>query len=77
LERFAAFAFAAAVFCLGYPRHRLAILMLLIGIIGVLEISQNYVPGRHGRLMDGLLKASGVLLGFSFTALVSRWRSTS
>ena len=63
LERFTAFAAIGATFCLGYPKHRLPILVLLLGIVGFLEVAQNYVPGRHGRLPDGLVKASGALLG--------------
>lgn len=72
LERFAASAATGAAFGLGYPKHRLRVLVLLIGIIGVLEVAQNYVPGRHGRLSDGLAKASGVLLGAAFATFVIR-----
>lgn len=75
LERVAAFAAIGATFCLGYPKHRLPILVLLLGIVGFLEIAQNYVPGRHGRLPDGLVKASGALLGASFAAFISRYGS--
>jgi VanZ family protein len=73
LERLAAFAAIGAAFCLGYPRHRLPILVLLLGIVGFLEVAQNYVPGRHGRLPDGLVKASGALLGAAFAAFSSRY----
>ena len=72
LERFAAFAAIGTAFCLGYPRHRLQIIVLLIGMIALLEISQNYVPGRHGRLPDGLVKMSGALIGAAFAMFVSR-----
>jgi hypothetical protein len=72
LERFAAFAAVGAAFCLGYPRHRLYMLILLLGIVGLLEAAQNYVPGRHGRLPDGLAKASGVLLGAAFAAFITQ-----
>jgi VanZ family protein len=72
LERFAAFAIIGAAFCLGYPKQRFGILILLIGLVGLLEVAQNYVPGRHGRLPDGLVKASGVFLGVTFAALVTR-----
>jgi hypothetical protein len=72
LERFAAFAAIGVAFCLGYPKHRLSILVLLVGIVGFLEVAQNYVPGRHGRLPDGLMKASGALLGAAFAAFVAR-----
>jgi hypothetical protein len=75
LERFAAFATIGAAFCLGYPKHRLQILVLLIGIVGFLEIAQNIVPGRHGRLPDGMVKASGALLGAAFATFVTRHSS--
>jgi VanZ family protein len=73
VERFAAFAAIGAAFYLGYPRHRLHVLVLLIGIVGFLEAAQNYVPGRHGRLPDGVVKASGALLGAAFAAFVARY----
>ncbi|ANY82162.1 hypothetical protein BB934_27795 (plasmid) [Microvirga ossetica] len=72
LERFAAFAAIGAAFCLGYPKHRLSILVLLVGIVGFLEVAQNLVPGRHGHLPDGLVKASGALLGAAFATFVTR-----
>ena len=72
LERFAAFAAIGAAFCLGYPKHRLPILVLLLGIVGFLEVAQNYVPGRHGRLPDGVVKASGALFGVAFAMLAAR-----
>jgi hypothetical protein len=74
LERFAAFAAVGAAFCLGYPKHRLQMLVLLIGIVGFLEVAQNYFPSRHGRLPDGLVKASGALLGGAVASLVARRR---
>jgi VanZ family protein len=72
LERIAAFTAIGAAFCLGYPTRRIPILVLLVGTVGLLEVVQNYVPGRHGRLPDGLIKASGVLLGAVFAAVVAR-----
>ena len=69
LERSAAFVAIGAAFCLGYPKHRLPILVLLLGIVGFLEVTQNYVPSRHGRLPDGLEKAAGVLLCSCFRDL--------
>jgi hypothetical protein len=71
LERFAAFAVIGAALCWGYPKQRLHILVLLVGIVGFLEVAQNYVPGRHGRLPDGLVKASGALLGAAFATFVT------
>jgi VanZ family protein len=77
LERFAAFAVIGAAFCLGYPEHRLRVLVLLIGIAGFLELAQNLVPGRHGRLPDGLVKISGALLGAAFAVVASRGKHAS
>jgi VanZ family protein len=74
VERFLAFAAVGAAFCLGYPKHRLSILILLIGIIGGLEFAQNYVPSRHGRFPDGLAKVLGALMGTAFSLLVERYR---
>jgi VanZ family protein len=76
LERLAAFAAIGTAFCLGYPGRRFAILLLLIGAVGLLEIFQNYVPGRHGRLPDGVVKASGVLIGAMLPTLIARWKRT-
>jgi VanZ family protein len=73
LERFVAFAAIGAAFCLGCPKHRLYIVVLLVGIVGFLEIAQNIVPGRHGRLPDGLVKTSGALLGAAFATFIARY----
>jgi hypothetical protein len=72
LERLAAFAAIGGAFCLGYPKYRVPILVLLLGLVGFLEIAQNHVLGRHGRLPDGLVKASGALLGVAFATLATR-----
>src|SRR3954470_18196386 len=72
LERFTAFATVGAAFCLGYPKHCLPILVLLLGIVGFLEVAQNYVPARHGRLPAGLVKAAGAFIGVSFATLITR-----
>ena len=68
-ERFAAFAAVGGAFCLGYPKHRLRTLLLILGTIAALEAAQNFVPGRHGRVPDALMKASGALLGTAVVML--------
>ena len=50
LERALAFALIGGAFCLGYPKHRLAVVLSVIGLVGLLEATQNLVPGRHGQL---------------------------
>jgi VanZ family protein len=47
----------------------------VLGIVGFLEVAQNYVPDRHGPLPDGLVKAAGALLGAAFAAFISRCSS--
>jgi hypothetical protein len=75
LERFAAFAVIGTCFGLGYPKRRLAVVLMVIGIVGGLELAQHLVPGRHGRLPDGLVKASGALLGLAAAMVGGRkWR---
>ena len=56
LERFAAFAALGGTFCLGYPKHRVSVLLFMVAVAGVLEALQHLVPGRHGRIADGAVK---------------------
>lgn len=72
LERMTAFAAIGLAFCLGYPTRRFPALVLLIGAVALLEVAQNYVPGRHGRLPDGVIKASGVVFGAALAMIMSR-----
>ena len=71
LERFAAFTVIGVCFGLGYPKHRLAILLVVIGIVGTLEIAQHLVQSRHGRIPDSIVKAAGALFGLA-TASISK-----
>ena len=71
LERLAAFAVVGACFGLGYPKHRFAIVLLVIGIVGILEVAQSFVPSRHAGLLDGLVKAAGALFGLA-AAMISK-----
>ena len=71
LERFAAFTVIGVCFGLGYPKHQLAILLMVIGIVGMLEVAQHLVPSRHGRLPDSIVKAAGALVGLA-AAMISK-----
>ncbi|MBL0406268.1 VanZ family protein [Microvirga aerilata] len=71
-ERFAAFTTMGALFCLGYPQHRLRVVWLVIGMAGLLEVLQHLVPSRHGRLPDGIVKAVGALLGAGLVVVAER-----
>lgn len=63
IERFAAFAVLGAVFCAGYPKHRIVILVLLVAFAGSLEALQQLVPSRHARIYDAIVKAAGAGMG--------------
>ncbi len=63
LERFVGIALITGAFCLGYPRYRLGILVLVIGGIGLLEVAQDIIPGRHGKRVDLAIKVVGALVG--------------
>ncbi|MGO4574343.1 VanZ family protein [Microvirga sp. 2TAF3] len=71
-ERLAAFALVGGMFCLAYPRHRIAIVLFLIGVAGLLEVMQHIVPGRHGRSHDFAVKAVAVVTGSILTILIER-----
>jgi hypothetical protein len=72
VERFAAFAVIGACFGLGYPKHRFAILLVVIGIIGTLELAQYLVPSRHGHFFDSVVKTAGALLGLAGSLIGER-----
>ena len=80
LERAGAYAVFALVFCVGYPRKRLLVLLFAVAAAGALEAAQTLQPSRHGRLPDFYVKAAGCGLGwltaYIFTGLDSlrqRW----
>ena len=72
LERFAGIALITGAFCLGYPRYRLAILVLVIGGIGLLEVAQDLIPGRHGKRVELAIKVAGALIGGVGSMLIER-----
>ena len=71
LERFVAFVLVGAAFSIGYPKRRVLILLLVLAGVGLLEIAQHFVPGRHGHFHDAVVKASGVVLGALTAMLVA------
>jgi VanZ family protein len=71
-ERLAAFTTLGALFCLGYPQHRLRLVGLVLGVAGLLEVFQHLSPTRHGRLPDGFIKAAGGFLGAGLAVAAER-----
>lgn len=74
IERFAAFAALGGAFCLGYPKHRVAVLLAVVGIVGILEAGQELAPSRHGRFQDAMFKAAGAVVGLAVAAALDRRR---
>jgi hypothetical protein len=73
VEHVGAFFVLALFLGIARPR-RLAVvgLCLLVAAAG-LEIAQHLVPGRHGRMVDFLMKAAGGGLGLAASAIVDHW----
>jgi VanZ family protein len=75
VEHFVAYAGAGGLAAIGYGRRAryLQIGGLLIAYAGVLEIGQNWVPGRHSRMVDFVFSAAGVIAGVIMARFWSRW----
>lgn len=75
IERLGAYLVLGALFGAAYPKRIPLVLgLLVVGSVG-LEVSQNLVPGRHGRVDDALFKAAGACLGAFAGGAVARIRA--
>ena len=63
-----AFLLVGVAFAVAYPRQRLPAAAVTVVMVGILEILQLFVPGRHARLEDFLVDASGTLIGYAIVA---------
>ena len=72
LEHFVAYLGTGAVVFIGYGRRvsSLQITALLCGYAALLEIGQNWAPGRHPQFIDFAASAAGVVAG---VALIRLW----
>jgi VanZ family protein len=70
-EHALAFVLIGLAFGLAYPRHRMTVAITLV-LIGVLELLQFLVPGRHPRLEDFVVDALAACVGFVIAALLGR-----
>jgi VanZ family protein len=68
-EHALAFVLIGVAFGLAYPRHRLTVAVAIV-LIGVLELLQFLVPGRHARLEDFIVDALAACVGFVIAALI-------
>jgi VanZ like family len=62
-EHLAVFLLIGFAFGIGYPGQRLVIGIAALPTIGMLELLQLFVPGRHARLSDFAVNLVGALIG--------------
>jgi VanZ family protein len=67
-EHALAFILVGLAFGVAYSRQRLLTLAISVVAIGVLEILQLWVPGRHARLKDFAVDALAACIGLAVTA---------
>nr|WP_249163122.1 VanZ family protein [Bradyrhizobium diazoefficiens] len=63
-----AFLLIGIVFGFAYPQRRLTASALAVALIGLLEIMQLWVPGRHARFEDFMVDALSACVGFALSA---------
>ena len=79
-EHALAFVLIGLAFGFAYPRNRLFTVGVSVVLIGVLELLQLWMPGRHARLEDFAVDAMAACAGFAITAtldLVTAWSRRS
>jgi len=67
-EHALAFILVGLAFGLAYPRHRLLTAVIAVVMIGILEILQLWMPGRHARLADFVVDALAACAGLAIAA---------
>jgi VanZ family protein len=67
-EHALAFVLVGLAFGLAYPRRRLITAAMAIVLIGVLELLQLWMPGRHARLEDFMVDALAACVGIVVAA---------
>jgi VanZ like family len=71
-EHALAFVLVGLAFGLAYPRHRLLTAIIAVILIGVLELLQLWMPGRHARLEDFVVDALAACAGIAVAATLDR-----
>lgn len=76
-EHALAFVLVGLAFGLAYPRHRLLTAIMAVILIGVLELLQLWMPGRHARLEDFIVDALAASAGIAAAAMLDWLRGRS
>ena len=79
-EHSLAFVLIGLAFALAYPRHRLPATVIAVAMVGILELLQLLVPGRHAQLEDFVVDALATLTGFAMVSVLdvaTAWRRRS
>jgi VanZ family protein len=69
-EHALAFVLVGLAFGLAYTRHRLFTAGIAVVLIGVLELLQLWMPGRHARLEDFIVDALAACVGIAAAAML-------
>ena len=67
-EHALAFVLVGLAFGLAYPRRRVLTACIAVALIGVLELLQLWMPGRHARLEDFIVDALAACAGIAAAA---------
>jgi VanZ family protein len=76
-EHALAFVMVGLAFGLAYTRHRLLTATIAVVLIGVLELLQLWMPGRHARLEDFVVDALAACAGIATAAMLDWLRRRS
>jgi len=71
-EHLAAFFLLGGFFALGYRRNLLAVALFVVAGVGLLELCQLFVPGRHARASDFVFNAIGACAAIAAVWLVAK-----
>jgi VanZ family protein len=70
LEHGLAFALVGLASGLGYPNRRMQLALLAIAATGLMELLQQWVPGRHAYFSDFVINGLGACMGLAAAALL-------
>ncbi|WP_035664907.1 VanZ family protein [Bradyrhizobium sp. Ec3.3] len=72
-----AFLLVGIAFGLAYPQRRWTASVVAVALIGLLEMMQLWVPGRHARFEDFVVDALSACVGFALSAAADRMMAQS